>query len=178
VTTLATITASLEALSDLLDTDDEIPEDLLDRFVEAKLAHEQKVGAYVSVIGTLRRNQAFYHERAELLKRRAKSYERLERAILDRLSFQMTNHPNLSWKSTEGDRLKLHANPETLDVKVPLDKKTVSHILTDTSIVDPKFITVSTFHCLNTEEIKTHLKAGNKVAWAELKSKGKHVRIY
>jgi len=177
VTTLATITASLEALSDLLDTDDEIPEDLLDRFVEAKLAHEQKVGAYVSVIGTLRRNQAFFSERSELLKRRAKTYERMEKAIIERLVFQMKEHPSLPWASDENDKLKLRPNPESLQVDLSLDKRTVAHILQEPRGVDPQFITVSMFNCLNTDAVKSYLKTGKTLSWARLASKGEHLRI-
>lgn len=175
--TLATLTASLEALCDELDTDAEIPQDLLDRFVDARLAHEQKVGAYVSVIGALRKNQAFFSERAELLKRRAKTYERMEKAIIERLVFQMKAHPNLPWVSDENDKLKLRANPESLQINVPLDKRTVAHILSSVDGIDPQFITVCSFHCLNTDAVKSYLKSGKTLGWAALVSKGEHLRI-
>ena len=176
MTTLSTLTASLELLCDQLDTDDEIPQDLLDRFVDAKLEHSKKVGAYISVIETLKHTEEFYKKKAEYFQKRAKSYERLEKGIKERLLYAVKTHPSLPWNSDDGRRLSLRDNPESLKLNFALDKRSLSNILTTIDDIPFEFVDVSSFHQLNVERVKAYLKAGNTLSWATL-DRGKHLRI-
>jgi hypothetical protein len=178
MTTLAVLTNKLETLCDKIDNAEELPEDLLAEFADAKLAHEEKVAAYVAVLDNLKRNAAYYSERAELLTRRAKACERLEQSIKERLVFQIDTHPDLPWKSADNDKLKVQQNNKSLSVDFLLDRKTVSNILPHTTEVPPRFVTVYELKSLNTQALTDALKAGETFGWARLESKGKHLRIY
>lgn len=177
MTSLATLTYKLENLCERIDNGDDIPEDLLAEFASAQMEHEQKVSAYVSVIDVMKRNAAYYSARAEILNRRAKTCERVEKAIKDRLVYQIDSNPDLPWKSLEGDKLRAQKNNESLTIDVPLDKRYISNVLTDISDVELEFVTVSKFYCVNTEAVKNYLKTGKTLNWARLESKGKHLRI-
>lgn len=178
MTTLATLTQQLESLCDEIDeVGGEIPQDLLDRFADIKASHEQKCGAYVAVINTLQKNAAYYSMRAELLKRRAKTCENVEKAIKDRLVYQLTNEPNISYVSKDGDKISLRDSPESLELKVKLSNRSVSRVLEfELEEIPVEFYDLVVLKTLNTEKVKKHLQTGNKLDWAELK-KNKHIRI-
>lgn len=179
MTTLAVLTNQLEQICDEIDlSQDVIPEDLLDRFADAKAAVEVKCSAYIGALRTLQHNAAFYSERAELLKRRAKTCERVEKAIKDRLLWQLTTYPDIPYKSAEGDRITVRDNPESLDLKILTSSRQFNKVIEsiDADKVPPEFVDLVTVRCLNTDRLKAALKDGLKLDWAELR-RGKHVRI-
>lgn len=180
MTTLAVLTNQLEQLCDEIDAaQDAIPEDLLDRFADAKAAVEVKCSAYIGALRALQHNAAFYSERAELLKRRAKTCERVEKAIKDRLLWQLSTYPDVPYKSAEGDRIALRDNPESLELKILTSTRQFNKVIEsiDADKVPPEFTDLVTVRCLNTDKLKAALKNGLKLEWAELK-RGRHVRIY
>lgn len=177
-TSLATISLTLEKIADEIESLDVIPEEMLATFDDAKLAHAEKVGAYVHVIKRTQMEQAYYEERAEKLKRRAKTYARIETALKDRLKFQIEQTPDLPWRSVDGDRVRAQKNNPSLEVTLPVDKRTISSILLDPKGVPPEFLIWNAFYTLNLDAVKQYLVAGGKLDWASLESRGSHVRIY
>lgn len=177
MTTLAVLTSTLEDLCDEIENQEEIPQQLLERFVDASLQHSKKVGAYIGALQSLKKNAAYYSERAEIMTRRAKTCERLEAAIKDRLMAHIKTSPDLPWKSEEGDKLALRDNPEKLVVDVKLDRRHLNNLLWDHTKIPTEFLIVSTFYTLNTEAVKLTLKAGTSLEWARLE-RGQHLRVY
>lgn len=180
MSTLAVLTNQLEQLCDEIDAaQDVIPEDLLDRFADAKAAVEVKCSAYIGALRTLQHNAAFYSERADLLKRRAKTCERIEKAIKDRLLWQLSTFPDVPYKSVEGDRIALRDNPESLELKILTSSRSFNKVIdaVDADKVPAEFLDLVTVTCLNTDKLKAALKEGLKLDWAALR-RGKHVRIY
>jgi len=178
MTTLATLTQQLEALCDEIDeVGGEIPGDLLERFADIKASHEQKCGAYIAVINTLQKNSAYYSMRAELLKRRAKTCENVEKAIKNRLVYQLTNEPNISYVSKDGDKISLRDSPESLELKIKLSSRNVSRVIEfEHDEIPPEFCDLVVLKTVNTDKVKQYLKSGKKLDWAELK-RDKHIRI-
>lgn len=179
MSTLATLTQQIEALCNEIDeVGGEIPADLLERFADIKASHEQKCGAYVAVISALHHNSAYYHNRAEILKRRANTCDRVEKAIKNRLVYQLTNEPNVPYVSKDGDKITLRDSPESLDLKILTRTRSFSNVLDSwyPKIIQPEFIDVVTLNCINTDKVKKFLQAGGKLDWAELK-RDKHIRI-
>lgn len=178
MSTLATLTQQLETLCDEIDAvDGKIPEDILERFTSLQATHQEKCAAYVAVIGSLQHNAAYYSMRAELLKRRAKTCERVEKAIKDRLVWQLTNQPNIPYVSRDGDKITLRDSPESLELKIKTSSRSISRVLdSEFDAIPAEFIDVVVLKTLNTEKVKKHLQDGNKLDWAELKQ-DKHIRI-
>lgn len=175
--TLATLTQQLEALCDEIDSvDGAIPEDILERFTSLQATHQEKCAAYVAVIGSLQHNAAYYSARSELLKRRAKTCERVEKAIKDKLVWQLTNNPNIPYVSPDGDKIRLANSPESLELKVKTSSRSISRVIDYFDDIPLEFIDVVTLRTLNTDKVKQYLKDGNKLDWAELKT-NKHIRI-
>lgn len=183
MTTLATLTQSIENLCYEIEDvgDGAIPDDLLERFTSAQMAHADKVSAYVGAVKSLQYNAAYYSDRAELLKRRAKTCERIEKAIKDRLMYQIQANPNLSFKSAEGDKIALRKSPESLVCDIPTASRTFSNVID--SIVDLdhedvlRFVDVLQVTVLNKEKVKQVLKDGRELSWARLKDDNLHVRF-
>lgn len=178
MTSLATITQVLDQICDEIDAvSGEFPQDLLERFTTAQMAHAEKVGAYVAVIETLKKNASYYEERAKLLARRARTAVKLEAAIKERLMFQIEHFPDLPWRSSEGDKIGVRNNPEGLKVDVPMDHRHINNIIPMETMIPVEFVTVATLYTLNTEAVRQFLKMGGTLSWARLE-RGKHVRIY
>jgi hypothetical protein len=179
-TSLSALTSKLESLCDEVDESDTIPEDLIERFAGAQLQHAQKCDAYVAVIRGLQHNAAYYSVRAEQLSRRAKTCERVEKAIKERLLFLINENPGITFKSTDGDKIAARDNQEALKHDVPVRSRSYSNIIDNVhsmSVNDIlQFVDVVTFHCLNTAKVKEHLQKGKELSWAKL-VKSKHLRI-
>jgi len=179
-TTLALLTSNLEALCDEVDESDSLPSDLLERFAGAQLQHAQKCDAYVAVIRGLQHNAAYYSTRAEQLSRRAKTCERVEKAIKERLLFLINENPGISFKSTDGDKIAARDNQEALKHYIPVRNRSYSNIIDNVhsmSVNDIlQFVDVVTFHCLNAAKVKEHLQSGKDLSWARL-TKSQHLRI-
>lgn len=181
MSTLATLTHKLEELCERLENGEELGDDLLQEFADAKLERAQKLSAYSSVIEVIKRNAAFYSERAEQLNRRAKTCERLEKAIKERLCFQIVQNQDLPWVSSEGDKFKAQKNQESLKVFKNLEKRSYSNILAsndELKDIDMSFLNVVQLVTLNTDAVKQHLKSGKELPWAKLDSSGFHLRVY
>lgn len=177
MSTLAVLTSQLEDLCDEVGLSSEIPLDLIERFADAKMAHAEKVGAYVHVIETLKKNAEFYETRAKVLMHRAKVSERLEKEIKERLKYQVENNPNLPWKSDEGDKIGVRKNPESLKLDVQVSHRHVNNVLSEHEAIPVEFITINTFYSLNTDAVRQFLKNGGTLSWARLEQ-GTHLRIY
>lgn len=184
----ATLKGQLESLwDDLEESSGEIPEDILERLLSARfskesaeLSHAQKCDAYVGIIKNLQHDAAYYSSRAELLNRRAKTCERIEKAIKDRLIYTINQNPNLVFKGTDGDKLTVWQNQESLKLTVPLSKRSYSNVVDSVVELSYKemleFIDVVQVATLNTTKVKEHLKAGNKLSFATLE-RGEHLRL-
>jgi len=177
MTSLAILTHRLEELCEKLDQGELMPLDVLEQFADAKLDHQAKLSSYIAVLDIMRKNAAYYSERAELLARRDKTCVMVEKALKERLVYNIENHPDLPWKTNEGDKLRAQDNPESLSTDLTLDKKSLSNIVVDPSAVDAKYLDVVNLFCLNTDAVKKDLKSGVKLSWARLEKKGKHLRI-
>lgn len=158
-------------------------ENLLDLFVDTKLEHARKVSSYLVVMDTLKLQAANLSERAELLKRRAKTTEKLLSAIKERLVMAIESYPDLPWKSEDGDKLRIQTNPKKLELKVTTDKRSYSNIVSslDTSPYEQDlipYLTENKFFTIDTDRVKKDLMAGKKLSFAELSESGKHLRIY
>lgn len=183
MSTLATLTQTIENLCHEIDDvmDGQIPDDLLERFTNAQMAHADKVSAYVGAVKSLQFSQAYYSDRAELLKRRAKTCERIEKSIKDRLVYQIQTHPDLPWRNKEGDKIALRKSPESLVCDIPTFSRTFSNIID--GVVDlshyelMQFVDVLQVTVLNKEKVKQELKAGRQLSWARLKDDQVHIRI-
>lgn len=176
-TTLATLTQALEAVCDEIDGNEtELTDDILDRFVDARLAHEAKVASYVHVIDTLKHTSNFYKEKAETYDRRARTYSRLRKNIEDRLLHLVKTHPDLPWKAATGEKIRVQNNPESLKLNFSVTTRSVSNILGTIDGIPAEFIDVMTMHVLNAAAVKAFLKAGNKLSWATLE-RGKSLRV-
>jgi hypothetical protein len=181
MSSLATLTYKLEHLCERLENGETLDDDFLQEFADAKLERAQKLSAYNGAIEVMRRNAAFYSERAEQLNRRAKTCERLEKAIKERLCYQILQNPDLPWVSSEGDKFKAQKNQESLKVMKNLEKRSFSNIFAsqeDYSDVDMGFLNIVQLVTLNTDAVKQHLKSGKELPWAKLDSSGSHLRIY
>lgn len=183
MTTLATLTQAIENLCYEIEDvgDGAIPDDLLERFTSAQMAHADKVSAYVGAVKSLQYNAAYYSDRAELLKRRAKTCERIEKEIKERLVYQIQTHPDLPFKSAEGDKIALRKSHESLVCDIKTYSRSFSNVLDN--IVELSYDDVLQFTdvvqvlCLNKEKVKEHLKSGYELKWARLKDDNVHVRF-
>lgn len=183
MSTLATLTSTIENLCAEIDDvmDGVIPEDLLERFADAQLAHAEKVSAYVGAVKALQYNAAYYSDRAELLKRRAKTCERVEKAIKDRLTYQIQMHPDMPWRNKEGDKIALRKSPESLVCDIKTYSRSFSNVID--SVVELgysdmlEFVDVVQVATLNKDKVKNYLKAGNSLPWARLENNHVHIRI-
>jgi flagellar motility protein MotE (MotC chaperone) len=179
-TSLSVLTSQLESLCDEVDESDSLPSDLLERFAGAQLQHAQKCDAYVAVIRGLQHNAAYYSVRAEQLSRRAKTCERVEKAIKERLLFLINENPGITFKSTDGDKIAARDNQEALKHDVPVRNRSYSNIIEDGNffLEDEKlqFVDVVSFNCLNTAKVKEHLQSGKTLSWARL-TRSQHLRI-
>jgi Siphovirus Gp157 len=179
--TLATLTQQLEALCDEVDDCmDELPAELLERFASAKLSHAQKCDAYVAAIKGLQHNAAYYSARAEQLSKRAKTCERIERAIKDRLVYTINANPNLVFKSTDGDKLAVRNNPESLSLSVPLRSRSFSNVIENVVEMNypdiPEYLDIAQVPILNTAKVKAFLQSGGELSFAKLETK-QHLRV-
>jgi hypothetical protein len=178
MTTLATLTTQLEAICDQIEDSDTLPDDLLERFADARLSHMSKIDNYVSLLSTIKSNAEYYETRAKQLQRRAKTCARIEAAVKERLLIQVMTHPNLPWASSEGDKLRAQKSPEALEIDLPNKSRTFSHVVD--SLPDdfnPRYADHVTCTVLNTERIRTELAGGIDIPWARL-VKRSHLRVY
>lgn len=179
-TSLSALTSKLEQLCDEVDDSDEIPKDLIERFADAQLSHAQKCDAYVAVINGLKHNGAYYSERSKQLARRAKTCERVEKAVKDRLLFLINANPGISFLGTDGDKIAVRDNPESLQHDIPTHNRSYSNIIDSIAELSYdevlEYVDVVTFNCLNTEKLKSDLKTGKEISFARL-TRGQSLRI-
>jgi flagellar motility protein MotE (MotC chaperone) len=180
-TSLAILTSKLEQLCDEVDDSDVIPSDLIERFASAQMEHAQKCDAYVAVIKGIQHNAAYYSMRAEQLNKRAKTCERIEKAIKERLLYMIQENPGITFKSTDGDKLAARDNQEALKHDIPVRSRSYSNIIegSETFLASQdllQFVDVVEFSCLNTAKVKEYLQAGKTLSWARL-TRSQHLRL-
>lgn len=165
MTTLSDLTQRLELLCEKIDDlEGEIPNGLLELFAETNLEHTQKVDNYLFVLDRLRRDSAYYSQRSAKILQRAKTCESLEKAIKERLKQNIIAYPDLPWKSSDGDKLRVQENPESLVIEPLAD-------------IPIKYFNEKTVISVDREKIKEDLKNGVVLEWAKLE-RGTHLRIY
>lgn len=153
-----------------------ITDELLAKFDNANLAHSQKVDKCCGLLRTLTHNSAFYSERSETLKRRSETIDNLFVALKERWKEVVKAHPDLPWKGTEGDKLRVQKNQPKLIVDMGLDKRSFSNVMYGEEIDKYRnFIDVLTLYLLNKEKVKAYLDAGNQLDWARM-DQGDHLR--
>lgn len=168
MTTLNDINQQFELLCELVDKQEGVlPNDLLERFAETSLEHTKKIDAYLAVLDRCRIDSAYYSERSETLLRRAKTCEKVEKAIKERLKDMIIAHPDLPWKSSDGDKLRVQDSPEALVIEQETDFLI--------SMVPTKYVKI--ISKLDREKVKEDLKNGVILEWARLE-RGTHLRIY
>jgi hypothetical protein len=169
--TLAELTSKLEEICRIVEESDTLPDNLLEIFADAKLAHTAKLDNYIGYIKQLENMSAFYSSRAEKLKSRAKTADRILERLKERLTYSIGQAPDLPWKSTEGDRFTLCNGQDSLQLDVSFYKTSYNYCLHDVGGIDPQFIDIVMLYCLNANKIKKHLKEGNTLPWARLEKK-------
>lgn len=107
--------------------------------------------------------------------------ERLEKAIKERLCYQILQNQDLPWVSSEGDKFKAQKNQDKLKVQYFLHNRSFSNIVSydkDLYDIDMSFLNIIQIVTLNTDAVKEYLKSGKELSWAKLESSGFHLRVY
>lgn len=175
---LTEISKSLDLLCDSVDAGEELTNDFLQVFADMREQHENKLTAYKSVMDMLKRESAYYSERSETLKRKAKMREAMLEKIKTRLVEHIEQFPDLPWASLDGEKFRAQENPPKLELFIPLDKRSFSNIVISPDERLTRFLTKVEFYTLQTDEVKQALLEGQTFEWARLADKTKHLRVY
>jgi hypothetical protein len=152
----------------------------LDSFAEAKADHQLKCQNYVNLIDVIKKESAYLSERAELLKQKSKTLDKVLDRVKERLVMMIDFFPDLPWRTKEGDKLRVQANPERLVTTYKLDQKTFRNVMVSIDDIEEatEFLVHHSFFTLDTERLKKALKEGRKFTFASLEQGGKHLRIH
>lgn len=176
MTTLSNIVNELERICAEIDESDALPKDLLERFASTQLEQKDKLSAYVAVIDQAQAASAYFQERANKLTKRAKTAERVAAAIKERLLFVMQQHPDLPWKSSDGDKFIACNSAPSLEIDLNYYKTSYNYIVNELFEIPEQFLDIVQLTCINSQKVKKYLIEGNKLSWARLKH-SKYLRI-
>jgi hypothetical protein len=168
--TLAEITNKLDALCTSVDESDVIPDNLLEVFADTKLAHAQKLDAYLAVISQLENMSSYYSSRAEKLKQRSKSADKILAKMKERMLFHIEQFPDLPWRSTDGDKFTRCKAQDSLVIDMPHYKTTFNYLVNETFGIEPQFLDVVSLTTINSTRVKKFLQEGGHLEWARLTS--------
>lgn len=178
---LAKYAAELEAVCSEIDDTDEITEDLIRRFDDAKLALGDKVDRWICYLDSAKFLVAALKEKKERLTKALKVTETLQSRLKDYAKYVIESVPERKHLtgSNEGT-LYLHKNPEgikySFDFKDVTFYRTVEKALIEMEPSLNSYVKVASCYLVDTDKIKADLKAGMKLPWAQL-HQDSHVRI-
>jgi hypothetical protein len=165
---------ALTAICEQIENGENIDNALLTQFNETKLDIAEAIDRRKSFKRYLEMMIDHCKAGKNEISEQQKRFEAVLESLKEKTKAIIEENPNVPYVDSFGKKLSLvnSGNPK-LELKIPLTaSKTVSHIIDkeqcDFFGVDPKYIKQVSYLTLDTELLKSDLKAGEKLEWAEI----------
>ena len=175
---LSKISHDFIELCDKIDDMEEVEGELVERFMNLKLEHKEKVDSWIYILDQVKSRTAFLKDRKKRLEKAYKLCQNLEIRMKEYLRF-VINNTSVPLNGNEG-RIYLHGSAEKVDHNIKTENKSVYNAV-DQSItgfvpdISP-YLKEIKFYSLDVTKIKEDLKAGKKLSFAKL-TKSSHIRV-
>lgn len=171
--------ADLEKLCEAIDNLDDIGPLVKALFDESKDTLEESIDRRISYLHHLENSEEGAKKMAALWQKRSSVLANARQRILDHTSDVLRTLPNFRYKGTLGElRLQANGGKKPMVLKGEFEKLAGGFIpegAAGLGALDKKFL--QSGYKIDEAAIRDRLEAGEKLEFAELKERGKHVRI-